>query len=90
MTCWPSWVARHGQQAGIEAELRHAHVLRHTYATRYLAATSDLAGPQRLLGHADVRTTMRYVHIAGDELHERVERTFVTGPIALELDCEAA
>ncbi len=47
----------------------------------YLAATSDLAGLQRLLGHADVRTTMRYVHIAGDELHERVERTFVSGPI---------
>jgi hypothetical protein len=32
---------------------------------------------------------MRYVHLAGDELHERVERTF-SEPIALELDREAA
>jgi integrase len=83
-------VARHGQQAEIDPQLRHAHVLRHTYATRYLAATSDLAGLQRLLGHADVRTTMRYVHIAGDELHDRVEATFVREPIALDVDSEAA
>jgi integrase/recombinase XerD len=39
-------------------------VLRHTYASRYLRRTNDLAGLQRLLGHADVRTTMRYVHVA--------------------------
>jgi hypothetical protein len=32
---------------------------------------------------------MRYVHLAGDELHERVERTF-SEPIALELDRAAA
>ena len=83
-------VARHGQRAEIDPELRHAHVLRHTYASRYLAATSDLAGLQRLLGHADVRTTVRYFHIAGDELHDRVEATFVREPIAVEVDSEAA
>ena len=84
-------VGRHGQRAEIDPQLRHAHVLRHTYATRYLAATSDLAGLQLLLGHADVRTTMRrYGHIAGDELHDRVEATFVREPIALDVDSEAA
>ena len=83
-------VGRHGQRAEIDPQLRHAHVLRHTYATRYLAATSDLAGLQLLLGHADVRTTMRYVHIAGDELHDRVEATFVREPIALDVDSETA
>jgi site-specific recombinase XerD len=65
-------------------------VLRHTYATRYLARTGDLAGLQRLLGHADIRTTMRYVHVAGDELHERVEYAFAREPIALDVDREAA
>jgi site-specific recombinase XerD len=65
-------------------------VLRHTYATRYLARTGDLAGLQRLLGDADIRTTMRYVHVAGDELHERVEYAFAHEPIALEVDREAA
>jgi site-specific recombinase XerD len=83
-------VERHAAAAHIEAGLRHAHVLRHTYATRYLARTSDLAGLQRLLGHADIRTTMRYVHVGGDELHERVEYAFAREPIALDLDREAA
>ena len=33
---------------------------------------------------------MRSVHIAGDELHDRVEATFVREPIALDVDSEPA
>ena len=54
-------LARLGARAEIPVELRHPHVLRHTFATRYYRQTRDLAGLQRLLGHADPKTTMVYV-----------------------------
>jgi integrase len=83
-------VARHGQQADIDPELRHAHVLRHhlrhPVPGRHLRSGRAAAAA----GHADVRTTMRYVHIACDELHDRVDATFVREPIALDVDSEAA
>ena len=38
------------------------HSLRHAYATHQLEAGMPVHQLQRLLGHTDVRTTMRYVH----------------------------
>jgi len=52
---------RLGARGEIPEDLRHPHVLRHTFATRYYRQTRDLAGLQRLLGHADPKTTMVYV-----------------------------
>jgi hypothetical protein len=62
-------IKRLGERAELPAEKRHPHVLRHTFATRYYHRHKDLAGLQRLLGHADIRTTMRYVHVTED-LHD--------------------
>jgi integrase len=39
------------------------HSLRHGYATRIIAAGVPLAVAARLLGHRDIKTTMRYVHM---------------------------
>ena len=36
--------------------------LRHTYATRFNEATGDLVALARNLGHADLRTVMKYNH----------------------------
>jgi integrase len=44
------------------------HSLRHTAATRLLAKTGDVTKVQRLLGHKKLQTTMRYSHIADDDL----------------------
>ena len=38
------------------------HDLRHTAATRMTEKCIDLAVVQEILGHSDIKTTMRYAH----------------------------
>lgn len=40
------------------------HALRHTYATRVIAAGVPLAVVARLMGHRDIKTTLRYTHLS--------------------------
>lgn len=48
-----------------------SHVLRHTFASHYIqnATRSDaLLSLQKLLGHSDIKLTLRYAHLAPDAL----------------------
>ena len=48
------------------------HDLRHTAATRMVESGANIVAVSRILGHADLKTTMRYVH-PDDSLREAVE-----------------
>jgi len=54
------------RRAGIE-DFRF-HDLRHTCATRLLRQSGNLRLAQRLLGHTDIATTMKYAHVTNDDL----------------------
>ena len=55
--------------AGIDKE-GGIHALRHAYATHQLESGLPVHQLQRLLGHGNLQSTMRYVHWVPDEHHE--------------------
>ena len=64
------WDAVHqaAVRAGLEKNV-HPHTLRHCFATHLLEAGVDLHTIQLLLGHTDLRTTSRYLHLSQTHLN---------------------
>jgi site-specific recombinase XerD len=65
-------VAHICSQAGHAAKLTkvmYPHLLRHSFATHLLEAGVDLRRIQLLLGHASLRSTSLYLHVAHPALH---------------------
>ncbi|KRT63551.1 MAG: phage integrase family protein [Candidatus Dadabacteria bacterium CSP1-2] len=52
------------------------HNLRHTAATRMIGSGANIVAVSRILGHADLKTTMRYTH-PDDSLKDAVEKLTV-------------
>ena len=67
------------QEAGASSGVtgRHfAHRWRHTYATSLMVRGEDIHVVQRLMGHATIATTTRYLHLSVADLTDAVDRAF--------------
>lgn len=74
------------QKAGIQGVCWHT--LRHTAASRRIMAGVDLVSVQKILGHRDIQTTLRYSHLSQHHLREAVNRGSLN-PTATKIDTTA-
>lgn len=59
------------ERAGIELPAGQlTHVLRHTFASHFMMNGGNILVLQRILGHTDIKMTMRYAHFAPNHLEE--------------------
>lgn len=59
-----------------------SHVLRHTFASHFMMNGGNIITLQRILGHGDIRMTMRYAHLAPDHLDEALHLNPLSGKSA--------
>jgi site-specific recombinase XerD len=48
-----------------------AHTLRHTHATRLIQNGLNLYEVKEILGHSDIKTTMRYAHLEQTQVSKK-------------------
>jgi integrase len=53
----------------------HFHDLRHHFASWFVMRGGTLPALQKLLGHADLKMTLRYAHLAPEYLRDEVTKT---------------
>lgn len=67
-------IKRYGQRAGIPEAQLHPHAMRHLFGTELIESDVNLLNAQKLLGHADPKSTEIYTHTAMRKLTKEVDR----------------
>lgn len=49
------------------------HVLRHTFASHFMMNGGNILVLQKILGHTDIKMTMRYAHFAPSPLEDALK-----------------
>lgn len=49
---------------------QNTHILRHTFASHFIANGGGILTLKNILGHSDLKMTMRYAHLAPDHLND--------------------
>jgi integrase len=71
------------ERTGIELPAGQlTHVLRHTFASHFMINGGNILVLQRVLGHTDIKMTMRYAHFSPDHLEDAVK----LNPLAMSGD----
>ncbi len=58
--------------------------MRHTFASHLVMKGCDLRTVQQLLGHKDIKMTMRYSHLSKEHLNNAVENLYGGHPTDTE------
>jgi integrase/recombinase XerD len=74
-------VGRYAAEADLPPALRTPHVLRHTFCTA-IAEREGLDVVAELAGHADVRTSKRYVTVTASRTQTAIDHAFGSGIFA--------
>lgn len=56
------------ERCGFNTPGQCTHILRHTFASHYMMNGGDILSLQKILGHSDIKMTMRYAHLSPDHL----------------------
>lgn len=60
------------------------HILRHTFARHLMMNGGNILVLQRILGHTDIKMTMRYSHFSPDHLEDALR----LNPLAEKNECK--
>lgn len=57
------------------------HILRHTFASHFVMNGGGILTLQKILGHVDIRTTLRYAHLSPDHLADAINLNPISSPV---------
>ncbi|WP_108944120.1 phage integrase [Shewanella halifaxensis] len=63
------------KRTGLEFPARQmTHILRHTFASHFMMNGGNILVLRQILGHSDIKDTMRYAHFAPDHLDDAITK----------------